>query len=227
MLLKKKSLVIIVPVYNEEAQVAKTLNLILEKSKLRIVVIDDGSTDNSFEVLEKLFGKNKRIYLLRHVINLGKGAAMKTGVEFAWKLKFWGVIFIDADGQHDPKHLFEFENLLKKIPVVFGCRELNEKMPWIRKMGNLVALKLVGGLFGINRSDLLCGFMAIRRSVYKKIAWRSCRYGVETEMATKVARNKISFSEVKIDTIYLDAYKGVTILDALKILLNIPFWYFF
>lgn len=217
---------IVVPVYNEGQRAVKTVSLILQKSKLKkIVIVDDGSTDNSFKYLKESFNKNQRVYLLKHIINLGKGAAMKTGVGFAWKRGASAAIFIDADGQHDPRHILEFENLLKKSSVVFGYRELNKKMPWVRKAGNVLALKLVGGLFGIKRKDLLCGFMAIRKTVYEKICWTSCRYGVETEIATRVAKNKISFSEAKIDTIYFDKYKGVSLIDALKILVNIPFWY--
>ncbi|MCK9273417.1 hypothetical protein M0P65_07820, partial [Candidatus Gracilibacteria bacterium] len=52
------------------------------------------------------------------------------------------------------------------------------------------------------------------------------RYGIETEMAIKVGKNNIPFKEIRIDTIYIDKYKGVTVLDALKILTQIPFWYF-
>ena len=81
-------------------------------------------------------------------------------------------------------------------------------------------------MFNIKRKDLLCGFLGFRKEVYRQIKWKSCRYGIETEMATKVGRNKIPFSEVKIDTIYIDKYKVVTIFDAFKILGKIPLWYF-
>ena len=81
-------------------------------------------------------------------------------------------------------------------------------------------------VFNIKRKDLLCGFLGFSKSIYKNIEWGSCRYGIETEMATKVGKNKIPFSEVKVDTIYIDKYKGVSIIDAVKVLMQIPFWYF-
>ena len=109
---------------------------------------------------------------------------------------------------------------------MFGYRELDSNSPWIRRYGNIFAGFLVSFLFNIKRKDLLCGFLGFRKEVYKKIVWKSSRYGIETEMATKVGRNKIPFSEIKIDTIYIDKYKGVTIFDAFKILGKIPFWYF-
>lgn len=218
--------VIVVPVYNEGNRAVDTIKNILKLSALDVVVVNDGSMDNSYELLGNEFRANKRIVLLSHILNLGKGAAMKTGAEMAWKLGAKAVIYVDADGQHNPKHLPVFEKELIKNALVFGYRELDGSMPLIRKWGNKCACLLIKTLFNINRRDLLCGFLGFHKSVYKTIKWKSCRYGIETEMATKVGKNKLSFSEVKIDTIYLDKYKGVSMFDAIKILTKIPFWFF-
>lgn len=218
---------IIVPVFNEEKRAIRTVKKILDICpELNIIVIDDGSVDNSLGVLKKAFSGKKKVLILNHLVNLGKGAAMKTGMKAAWKLGSEAVVFIDADGQHNPKHLPKFVDALEKYPLVFGYRTLKEKSPWIRKTGNKFAGWLIRSLFGINRKDLLCGFLGFRKNIYKKIKWKSCRYGIETEMATKVGKNKILFYEIKIDTIYIDKYKGVTIFDAFRILWKIPFWYF-
>ncbi len=220
-------IVIVVPVYNEEKRVVNTVNDILRADKSsQIILVDDGSRDNSYKILKKAFGNNKRVSILQHIINLGKGAAMKTGVKMAWKLKSDGVIFIDSDGQHNPKHLPEFKKVLKKNDLVFGYRKLNSEMPFIRKYGNIIAKKIIGILFNVKRREFLCGYLGFRKSVYKQIKWRSNRYGVETEIATKVGRNKLKFSEVEVDTIYIDKYKGVSLFDAMKILTQIPYWYF-
>lgn len=72
---------IIVPVYNEGQRAVETIKKILLSTKQDMVVVDDGSGDNSWSLLKKIFSRNRRIKLLRHVINLGKGAAMKTGTE--------------------------------------------------------------------------------------------------------------------------------------------------
>ncbi|MFA5828079.1 MAG: glycosyltransferase family 2 protein [Candidatus Shapirobacteria bacterium] len=216
---------IIVPVYNEGQRAVNTIKEILKLSEQNLVVVDDGSVDNSWSLLKKNYSNKKRVTLLRHVINLGKGAAMKTGAEKAWQLGAEAIIYIDADGQHNPAHLSDFEKSLRANELVFGYRSFNSKMPFIRKYGNIIALKLVEFLFNIKRKDLLCGFLGMKKEVYEKILWQSPRYGIETEMATRVGKNKIPFSEINVDTIYIDKYKGVTILDALKILFNIPFWY--
>lgn len=217
---------IIVPLYNEGLRGVETIKKILKVSDKNVLVIDDGSKDDSLKILNKEFKNNKRVIILSHAINLGKGAAMKTGVKMAWKLGYKAVIFIDADGQHNPKYISKFENALEKKEAVFGYRKFGVEMPLIRKSGNIFAINLIKLFFNIRRRDLLCGFLGFRKSIYPKIKWKSTRYGVETEIATKVGKNKIEFSEIKIDTIYIDKYKGVTIFDAFKILVQIPFWYF-
>jgi glycosyltransferase involved in cell wall biosynthesis len=77
---------IVVPVYNEEKRAVNTVNDILKVDKSsQIILVDDGSYDNSYKILTKAFAKNKRVSILQHIINLGKGAAMKTGVKKAFK----------------------------------------------------------------------------------------------------------------------------------------------
>lgn len=218
---------IIVPVYNEENRAVKTIKEILKVNKdLNIVVVDDGSSDNSLKILKNNFGKNNRVIISNHLVNLGKGATMKTGLKIAFKLGAQGVIFVDADGQHNPKYLPKFIEQLNKNPIVFGYRLLNRNAPWLRRNGNRFASWSVRTFFNLKRKDLLCGFLGFRKEVYKKIKWKSTRYGIETEMAIKVGKNNIPFSEIKIDTIYIDKYKGMTIFDAFKIIYKIPFWIF-
>ena len=217
---------IIVPVYNEGLRGIETIKKVLRKHKGEIVVVNDGSLDNSLKLIKHGFKKINRVTVLNHVINLGKGAAMKTGAEFAFNNGVEAVLFLDADGQHNPKYISKFKRYLKEYPMVFGYRVMNKKMPFIRKWGNIMAANLIKALFGIKKKDLLSGYLGFRKEVYEQIKWGSARYGIETEMATRVGKNIIPFKEIKIDTIYIDKYKGVTILDALKILVQIPFWYF-
>lgn len=217
---------VIVPVYNEHYRAVDTIDTILEADKESLViVVDDGSNDESFGLIKSSFDKNTRVVVLKHIINLGKGAAMKTGVEMAWKMKCKTVVFMDSDGQHDPFFLNDFKKKLMGSGLVFGYRQMDKRMPLIRKWGNVFARELVRFLFGIKRKDLLCGYMAMSKEMYEKIAWDSSRYAVETEIATIVGKKKLNFEEVKISTIYHDNNKGVSIIDAIRILLQIPFWY--
>lgn len=218
---------VVVPVYNEQSRVIDVVKSILKiNNELSVIAVDDGSNDDSLKNLRKTFGKNKRVVVLSHAVNLGKGAAMKTGVMAAWKLGAEAVVFMDADGQHNPKYLNKFIVELENEPVVFGYRLLKKNAPWVRRIGNKFADWLVGFLFDIKRKDTICGFWGFRKNIYQKIKWQSQGYEVEMEVATKVAKQSVSFSEIKIDTIYIDKYKGVTIFDAFKILFKIPFWFF-
>lgn len=218
-------LIVVIPAYNEGERIKETISQVLGETKSNIIVVDDGSQDSTWHIITKLARKTDRVIPLRHQLNLGKGATMKTGAQAAWKLGANAVIFMDSDGQHNPRHLHNFEREIKNFPIIFGYRELKMGVPFVRKWGNIFASKIMKTLFNIKRKDLLCGFIAIRREAYPKIKWESARYGVETEIAAKVGKQKLNFSEVKIDTIYVDKYKGVSILDALKILVSVPTWY--
>lgn len=218
---------VIVPVYNEKDRVVDVIKRVLKVNrKLKVIVVDDGSVDKSLEELKFFFGKNKRVILLSHLINLGKGAAMKTGVLAARRMGAEAMIFIDADGQHNPEDLSKFILGLNKYPVVFGYRLLKKDAPWVRRVGNKFADWLLAFLFDIKRRDTICGFWGFMEEIYPKIKWKSCSYEIETEVSTKVSKNKIPFSEIEIDTVYVDKYKGVTIFDAFKILLKVPSWFF-
>ncbi|MFA5026109.1 MAG: glycosyltransferase family 2 protein [Candidatus Shapirobacteria bacterium] len=222
----KFKIVVVVPVYNENIRAVATIGRIIKYFSGLIVVVDDGSTDNTFDLLKKSFSRNENIVILRHEINLGKGAALRTGVERAWKDGGEAVIFIDADGQHNPEHIKIFVEKLNIHRIVFGYRPLSRKMPVLRRMGNIVAVYLIKILFNIKKKDLLSGYLGFRKEVYEKIKWTSNRYGIETEMATKIGKNKMGFYEFEIETIYIDKYKGVNLLDAIKVLMQIPRWYF-
>jgi len=218
--------VVVIPVYNEGKRVLEVLKSLRDKCKLKVVLVDDGSSERSINVLKSWIRNKKDIVLLRHKKNKGKGASMLTGALYCWENSFDSIIFMDGDGQHNPNEIESFINGLKKFPLVFGFRDMGKNMPIVRRWGNKVAKRLIKVLFGIDRFDLLCGYFAISKKVFNKIRWHSERYGVETEVATFVAKNKLKYLEVPVETIYKNKYKGVTLIDAVKILLKIPGWYF-
>jgi glycosyltransferase involved in cell wall biosynthesis len=214
---------VVIPLFNEEKHIVKVLKD-LAPYKLAVVVVDDGSTDNSKLKIINL--KLKDTTLLEHKINLGKGAAMKTGAEYAFSHGAEAVIFMDSDAQHSPEDLVKFVRKLeeKKNGVIFGSRNLNLGAPLVRYLGNKIASVLVGSFFGIYVSDILCGFRAITKSAYEKMEWESSGYGVETEMVIRTGKAKVKFCEVPIETIYLNDVKGVTLLDAFGIFGDVIKW---
>ena len=217
--MKNKDFFVVIPAYNEAKRIGPVLRGVKKFTK-NTLVVDDGSKDKTAEMAQK-----EGVKVIRHRLNLGKGAGMNTGVETAFDLGAEAIILLDADGQHDPKHLPEF---IKKIDeghdIVFGSRNLSFGVPLVRYLGNKFGSVLISLLFGIYRSDLLCGYIAFTEKAYLKIKWDSSRYGVETEIVARTGKNRLKYSEIPIATIYKDKYKGVTIFDAIGILFNIPRW---
>lgn len=220
---RRMKIFVVVPLYNEEKHIVKVLKDLMPY-KLPVVVVDDGSSDSSrSRIYDSRF---KSIKLLEHKINLGKGAAMKTGADYAFTHGAEAVIFIDSDAQHNADDLVKFIRKLeeKKYDVIFGSRNLNLGVPLVRYLGNKFASLLISSLFRIYVSDILCGFRAITKDAYEKTKWESSGYGVETEMVIRTAKAKINFCEVPVETIYLNDVKGVTLLDAFGIFAQVVKW---
>lgn len=216
---------IVVPVYNEVEKITSVVKSIL-KYKFPIIVVDDGSVDNSRIKIKNL--KFKNIKLLEHKINLGKGAALKTGCDYAFSHGAEAVVMMDSDGQHLASDLDQFVKKLKSdsYDLVLGSRNLNMGVPLDRYMGNKIASVIVALLYGIYVSDLICGFRAITKKAYNKIRWESQGYGVEVEMVIKIKKFALKYCEVPVQTVYYDNFKGVSILDAFGILGNLILWKF-
>ena len=216
---------IIIPVFNEEKTVKELIERVISVKipgvEKEIIVVDDGSNDEGYKSV-----KGKSVILIRHKINLGKGAAMKTGADFAFGKGAEAVIFMDSDGQHNASDLPLFLNELKKSKhvIVFGTRNLKGKSPAVRFVGNRIASFIIKLLFGIFVTDSLCGFRAMTAKAYSQIRWESPGYGVESEIVAKVSRSGLSYIEVPVRTIYLDNNKGVSLLDALGIFTEIIKW---
>ncbi len=211
---------IVIPAHQEEERIGNVIKDVI-KTKFPIIVVDDGSKDNTFKVASKF-----KVTTLRHKVNLGKGAAMKTGAEAAFQMGADAIIFMDSDEQHAVSDLPHFIEALEKdnFDVIFGSRNLSHGVPLVRYMGNKFASLLVSLLFGIYVSDLLCGYRGLSKKGFKKIYWESKGYGVETEMAARTAKSELKHCEVPVETVYYDEVKGVTILDAVSILFDVLRW---
>ncbi len=211
--------VVIVPFYNESKSIEGVLRGIV-KLGYKVVAVDDGSKDGG------LTEKIKNVTQLRHKVNLGKGAAMKTGVKWATDNGYDFFIFMDADDQHDPEDLKNFYKQISsgRYDIIFGSRNMNFAVPLVRFFGNKLASAVISLLFGIYVSDGLCGFRALTKKAFQKIEWESTGYGVELEMVIRTGKNKLRYKEVPVKTKYLDSVKGVTVLDAFGIFWEVIKW---
>jgi len=215
-----KDVWVVIPAYNEQ----KNISEVIGKTKghvSNLVVVDDGSVDQTFET-----AKGLGVIALKHVVNLGKGAALKTGCDYAIKAGAKKIVVIDSDGQHDPKEFPKFVKKLDHAEIVFGIRSFNSKMPFVLKMGNRFINSVTKMLYGIQIKDTQCGYRAFTAGAYRKIRWKSSDYSMESEMIANVGKKQLKYDVVDIETIYSDIYKGTTVFDGLKIVANMILWKF-
>ncbi|KKU44708.1 MAG: Glycosyl transferase family 2 [Microgenomates group bacterium GW2011_GWA2_46_7] len=212
---------VIIPAYNEARHIRRCVDHVLQYTK-NIIVVNDGSTDSTGEIIDSI----EKIEVIHAKRNMGKGYAMKIGAELAWKMGAQGIVFMDADNQHHPKHIPEFFNGMKHgSDIVIGVRLLKTAIPLYRKIGNLMMASIMRSIFNVKIPDMMCGYRAFTKKGYKKIKWTSPNYGVETETLTIIGRKRLPFETVVVDTIYWDKYKGFSIWDGLKIIRQLPYFW--
>jgi glycosyltransferase involved in cell wall biosynthesis len=191
---------IVIPAYNEEKMIGKVVKDIKKEGFSNIVVVDDGSTDNTSLVAKKSGAK-----VLRHIINRGKGAAVKTGIEYAKLKNASYVITIDGDGQHNQKDIIKIYDKLKEgYEVVLGSRFLNKKnkMPFFNKIANFFANFLTFIIYELYVSDSQSGFRGYNRKAIDLMDIQSEDYDFESRIIYEIARHKLKFCEVPIDVFY-------------------------
>ena len=216
--MKKNNLWAVIPARNEE----KNIFGVVKKTKKhadKVVLIDDGSTDST-----SILGEKAGATVLRHIVNLGKGAALKTGCDFAVRSGAKSIVVLDSDAQHNPEDIPRFVEKLKKYDIVFSYRKLGPKMPLVLRFGNLFISKFVKVVYGIDLKDTQCGFRAFSRDAYKKIRWNASDYSMESEMIARAGRQRLKYVQIPIQTIYSDKYKGTNIVDGIKIVINMLGW---
>lgn len=213
---------LVLPAHNEEKHISE----IVSRAKVyvdTVIVVDDGSRDDTFQKAQ-----NAGAIMLRHRTNLGKAGALKTGCEAAVRLGTDVIALMDSDGQHKPEDLPRFFDTLEKehLDVIVGSRKGGDKMPTVRRYGNLLLEWASRSLFHVDVQDIQSGFRVFRADVYPKLRWTSKNYHADAEMTVRIGRHKLKYKELYIDTIYLDSYKGMTAIDGLKLLFNIILWRF-
>ncbi|OGM97733.1 MAG: hypothetical protein A2817_02960 [Candidatus Yanofskybacteria bacterium RIFCSPHIGHO2_01_FULL_39_8b] len=213
------SFFVVIPVYNEEKNIGPVIERI-KKYTDNIIVVDDGSQDQTYNRAEKAIGNG---VILKHQINIGKGAALKTGCEAAIKLGAKIIVMMDGDGQHDsddiPKLVTKLKN--ENLDIVFGSRMMDKNIPFIRASGNKIITKTVNLLSRLSLNDILSGFKALTDKTYRKIIWETQDYFVETEIAMNVGKYGLKYAQVPIKTIYKDNYKGLDVISGIKIIFKL------
>lgn len=195
--------IIIIPAYNEASKIGEVTRGIKAAGDWDILVIDDGSFDAT-----ATNAKSAGAIVLRHKLNRGQGAALKTGLEFASRSGYDTAVFFDADGQMKPE---EIETLLLKLrgghDVVLGSRNLGQtiNMPAIRKLIKKIALVFTRLATGLKITDAHIGFQAWKVSALNKINLDQDRMAHASQILHEIARHKLKYAEAPV-TISYDAY---------------------
>jgi len=169
---------------------------------LRVLVVDDGSSDDTAEVASEL-----GVEVIVHPENLGKGQALNTGYVWAGEQNLDWVFTMDSDGQHLPAELQAFRDLAtaQKLDIVVGTRmAATATMPWLRRQTNLFTSWVISRLAGCPIPDSQNGFRLYRVACLDDLEVRSKRYDAESEILIRLGRQGYRIGSVPVSTVYGD-----------------------
>ena len=220
--MKYPGVVVIVPLYNEEAVIKDVIDG-LHKNFDTVVCVDDGSSDQSAAIAESAGAT-----VIRHPYNLGQGAALQTGFVYARSLPITEyVVTFDADGQH---RVEDVEGMLalakeKNLAIVFGSRFLDRrtKPGFAKKTVLKVAVFITRMVTGLKLTDAHNGLRVIRRDALDHVNLIQDRMSHATEIVQQLAKTKMRLREYPVEVLYTDysKKKGQSLLNSINILFDL------
>lgn len=217
-----RSIFVVMPAYNEANVLADVLTPLVQEG-YSVVVVDDGSKDATFDI-----ARHFPVYVLRHPINLGQGAALQTGITFAVQQKARIIISFDADGQH---RAADIPRLIQPIlegqaDVVLGSRFLRSEdaahVPFSKRVVLRGGVVINGLLTGLWLTDAHNGFRAFSHDAAARIRLQENGYAHASEILTQIGRHKLRYVEFPVTILY-DQYaltKGQPISNSINILID-------
>jgi UDP-N-acetylglucosamine---dolichyl-phosphate N-acetylglucosaminyltransferase len=195
-----KKIYILIPAYNEATVIAGVIKEVQTAGYHNIIVIDDGSADETYA----LAGKEVGVTALKHFLNRGKGAAAKTGIEAAKLLGADIVVTIDGDGQHNPSDIAKMLEFIQQgNDVVLGSRLQNPKgMPPWKIAANHFGNFCTWLIYGLWVTDSQSGFRAYSKKAINLIETKTDRYEYDSEVIREIHRNQLKFIETPIEVRY-------------------------
>jgi glycosyltransferase involved in cell wall biosynthesis len=201
------NLFVVMAAYNESKMISKTIDGLKPVTK-NIIVVDDCSDDGTFLVAEQAGA----ICVIRHPINLGQGAALQTGIEYALKCGADFIVTFDADGQHSPSDIAPMVASLAQsdADIALGSRfkGFTKELPFIRKLILKSAVVFTQKTTGLPFSDAHNGFRVLSRRFAQSFCFKQDRMAHASEILNFIARKKIPFIEYPVTIEYTEYSKA-------------------
>lgn len=208
----------VIPAYNEEKVISQVLKDV-KKEVGEVILVDDGSKDKTSDL-----ALGEGVFVLKHLINRGQGASLKTGIDFALKREADIIVTFDADGQHKAG---EIKKIIEPIArgecqVALGSRFLDckSKIPFLRKLILKTATFFTRLFLGLEITDVHNGFRAFSKTAVNLIEIQQDGMAHASEILSEIKRRNIKFKEIPVAvqyTVYSKS-KGQSSLSAFKIL---------
>ena len=214
-----RSLSIFLPAYNESENISKSVNALIksipENIIYELIVVDDGSTDSTPQIVRNLIKNNDKIRLIRHRKNMGYGSAIATGLRAS--KKDW-IFFADSDAQFDYRQIKKFINASNNYDMVIGYREKRAD-PFVRKLNSNIYNLCVKIIYRFWVKDVNCAFKLVKREVYENIKPIGSKGAlVSAEIIIKAKREKYNILELPVR--HLPRKKGVQTGANIKVILR-------
>jgi dolichol-phosphate mannosyltransferase len=192
------------PVFNEAAHVTPVLDEVVKYAG-DILVVDDGSTDGTLELLRS----RNDVYVVSHPTNLGYGAALRTAFDFAIHRRYDLVVTLDCDGQHEPQRIRQLVSACRSADIASGSRYLDApaslaQVPSDRLRINRTVTREINERLGLALTDTFCGFKAYRTCALAKLELAESGYAMPLELWVQAAWNHLRIVEVPVPLIYLE-----------------------
>ncbi len=203
--------VVLIPAYNPGPSLLDVVQGVLAQGFAQVVVVDDGSREDCESIFQQV-EQTPGATLLRHAINLGKGAALKFAFNYIYndrkkQADFVGVVTADADGQHLPEDIAKVAQGLRQNQdsLVLGVRAFKGEVPLRSRLGNVITEAVFRALVGVHITDTQTGLRGVPRALMPLLLQiRANRYEFELDMLIKTAENKRPILQIPIATVYLE-----------------------
>ncbi|MFS2280103.1 glycosyltransferase family 2 protein [Microbacterium sp. OR21] len=213
---------VIIPLYNEASMISGVITDLRQEFE-HIVCVDDGSSDGSARIAAEAGA-----HLVQHPVNLGQGAALQTGIEYALAHPDCDyLVTFDADGQHRIEDALGMLALAREedIAIVFGSRFLDDRTDpgWVKKVVLKTAVWVTNMTTSLKLTDAHNGLRVIRRDAAEPIEIKQDRMAHATEIVLELGRTGLPWREYPVELLYTDysKAKGQSVLNSVNILVDL------